>query len=273
MHERIGWNTFWGGEGAWLSCVEMPRSKRKPAEPIDMDGAGPRAGHVQKQKAETAKRAKTLQRSRVAEHLVFVCKLFVMFLYLFGYTYFIASHMSAKGCLVCIWNASLLEIICWGIQFVFYQPKHLVCTYKTTWARNTILNTYFKAWSYWVHRVRKHNLVMMCLWGMISAQLCQRIAAFVLTDIRNAIDGVLDTEQLEGLASLGTDGRYENHCWRDFIKKLPEPRLCRPWGFVVPLKNKMLGCFSRTTHMFQGLPLAGELWRSWSAIYIYTVLL
>ena len=67
-----------------------------------MDGAGPRAGHVQKQKAETAKRAKTLQRSRVAEHLVFVCKLFVMFLYLFGYTYFIASHMSAKGCLVCI---------------------------------------------------------------------------------------------------------------------------------------------------------------------------
>jgi len=127
----------------------------------------------------------------------------------------------------------------------------------------------FKAGSYWVHRVSTHNLVMMCLWGMISAQLVQRIAKFVLTDIENAMAGVLDISQLEGLANLGTDGCYENHCWRDFIKKLPEPQLCRPWGFVVPLKNKMLGCFSRTTHMFQGLPLAGVLDYYSILIYIY----
>ena len=92
-------------------------------------------------------------------------------------------------------------------------------------------------------------MVLAVLWGILSAQLCQKIATFVLADLQAHKEGHLELEALEGLANLGTSGQHANNCWRDLIKKLPQPGLPKPFKFEVPLKNKVLGFFKRQTSM------------------------
>jgi len=116
---------------------------------------------------------------------------------------------------------------------------------------------------------RTYKMVLAVLWGILSAQLCQKLATFVLADLQAHKEGLLELDALEGLANLGTSGLHPNHCWRDLLKKLPQPGLPKPFKFEVPLKNKVLGFFKRQTCMM--LPhefLAAlyhrypEVWRS-----------
>ena len=99
------------------------------------------------------------------------------------------------------------------------------------------------------------HMVMLTLWNVISPQLCRVLADYGVQDMEAARHGQLDMDPLEVLADLGTHGLYQNHCWRDFWKKLPTPQLAKPHSFLVPLKSKLKGCFTKATHMSQGFPI------------------
>ena len=97
-------------------------------------------------------------------------------------------------------------------------------------------------------------MVMMTLWGALSPQVTQILTDAICIDLQNAAAGCLDSEALENLRKIGSSGQHPNRCWSDFLHTLPAPKLCKPFRFIIPLKNKLLGLFHRPTHMCQGLP-------------------
>lgn len=101
---------------------------------------------------------------------------------------------------------------------------------------------------------------MMILWGILSAQQGQRIAELAINDLDAYKRGNLNIEGLQGLAKLGSYGTHKNNCWRDLQTKLPKMHLPDPYQFMIPIQNKLLGCFKRPSFML----LPHELF---SAIY------
>ena len=51
-------------------------------------------------------------------------------------------------------------------------------------------------------------MVMMVLWGLISAQLLQKVMALYKADLELLKAGKLDVSGIHKLASTGTDGRH-----------------------------------------------------------------
>lgn len=62
------------------------------------------------------------------------------------------------------------------------------------------------------------TLVMMVLWGHITPQLLQKVLSLLKSDLQLFEEGRLDTNHIDKLAWLGSDGDYSNPVWRDWKK-------------------------------------------------------
>jgi len=91
------------------------------------------------------------------------------------------------------------------------------------------------------------KMVMMVLWGELSPQVCQKLAAAVFADFQAGAN--LDIAPLKKLANLGTKGAHAQNVWGGFVKLLPPLRLCKPFEFKCPFKTRLLGRFFRPSSM------------------------
>ena len=87
-------------------------------------------------------------------------------------------------------------------------------------------------------------MVMMVLWGLISAQLLQKVMALYKADLELLKAGKLDVSGIDKLASMGSSGSHPQHVWRDLKKLLPVPKLPKLQMVLFPLKHTNLGRFA-----------------------------
>ena len=105
----------------------------------------------------------------------------------------------------------------------------------------------------------------MTLWGQISPQLCQKLAALALADFAAGVN--LEVGPLKKLAKLGTEGAHPENIWAGFIKLLPPMKLCKPFEFRCPYKTRMLGHFFRPAWMLLPHELFASIYNNYPEIW------
>ena len=110
-------------------------------------------------------------------------------------------------------------------------------------------------------------LVSICLWGMITPQLMQKVLSLVLEDLKDHASGRLNINQVQDLAGLGSNGTYANNVWVEFKKKLPQPKLPKLHVFQCPLKHSLLGLFSKPMHMILPHELLSAVYHNYPMMF------
>ena len=82
---------------------------------------------------------------------------------------------------------------------------------------------------------------MMVLWGHITHQLLQKVMSLLKSDLKLFEEGRLDTDHIDKLAGLGSNGVHSQNVWTELKKVLPEPKLPKLQFIQLPMKHTTLG--------------------------------
>ena len=115
---------------------------------------------------------------------------------------------------------------------------------------------------------------MMSLWGVVSAQVLQKVMELCLIDLQNHKDGTLDVGLIQDLAKMGSHGLHPSNVWRDFMQALPPPKLPALHELKTPMKHNVLGLFWKPTYMLLPHELFAAIYHRFPAMWsasIFTV--
>ena len=82
---------------------------------------------------------------------------------------------------------------------------------------------------------------MIVLWGHITPQPLQKVMSLLTSDPKLFEEGRLDTNHIDKLAGLGSNGVYSNHVWAQLENILPQPKPPKLQMIQLLMKHTTLG--------------------------------